>query len=77
MLKTRLVCSVFSELLKMAEQSIRNELQSVFGSGSSHKDAVEKYRKIFQKIIALQKPDISKCLKAFVECGKYAFKFNV
>eukprot|EP00794_Sanderia_malayensis_P012800 gene12800-14113_t len=46
---------------------IRSDLQALAGSGSSHKDSVEKYRKIFNDIIALDDESMIQNLQVFIE----------
>ena len=55
----------------MADQ-LKAELQALVGSGNSHKDSVEKYRKIFQRIIALDDKSKVASLQVFIETGKYS-----
>lgn len=53
----------------MAADWVRNELQALAGSASSHKDSVEKYRKIFQKIIKSNAKVLIGGLRDFIETG--------
>ena len=54
----------------MAADWVRNELQALAGSGNSHKDSVEKYRKIFQKIIKSDAKVLVGGLRDFIETGR-------
>ena len=55
---------------KMAADWVRKELQVLAGSTNSHKDSVEKYRKIFQKIIKSDAKVLIGGLRDFIESGR-------
>ena len=61
----------------MAAQ-VKQLLNSVCGSGGSHKDVMGKYREILEEIFKFQEPSLSEGLKTFVEKGKQptAAKFS-
>lgn len=52
----------------MALNWVAVELQQLSGSGSTRKDSVEKFKKIFQKILSLKDNKLLD-LKVFIEAG--------
>ena len=52
----------------MASNWVAVELQQLSGSGNTRKDSVEKFKKIFQKILS-SKDNLLHDLKVFIEAG--------
>lgn len=54
----------------MASEEIAVELQQLSSSGNTRKDSVEKYKKIFQKILG-SNDNVVNDLKVFIDTGMY------